>query len=148
MMKSSWAIGVLLVLTGFVAPSGAAAPPEDTAREVERLERELVAAIRTGDLAVYDRTVADDYVVVGPGGDRGKAEVMAGYRSGERSYPGLEITDVAVHVYGETALVTARTLGDRREGGREEPNRVRYLRVYARRGGRWQAVAQMAVPQP
>jgi ketosteroid isomerase-like protein len=139
--------GVGVVLLPLVASLATAAPPPD-AGELERLERELVAAIRTGDMAVYDRIVADDYVVVGADGDRNKAQVVASYRSGERSYPGLEITDVTVHVYGDTGLVTARTLGNRREGGREEPNRVRYLRVYARRGGRWQAVAQMAVPQP
>jgi ketosteroid isomerase-like protein len=139
--------GLVVVLLPLVASLVTAAAPPD-AGELERLERELVAAIRTGDMAVYDRLVADDYVVVGADGDRDKAQVMASYRSGERSYPGLEITDVDVHVYGDTALVTARTLGNRREGGQEQPNRVRYLRVYARRGGRWQAVAQMAVPQP
>jgi hypothetical protein len=32
--------------------------------------------------------------------------------------------------------------------GKEEENRVRYVRVYARRGGRWRAVAQMAAPLP
>jgi hypothetical protein len=51
-------------------------------------------------------------------------------------------------VFGDTAIVSARTLGFRLEGGKEIPNRVRYLRVFARRNGRWQAVAQMATPLP
>jgi ketosteroid isomerase-like protein len=152
-MNSRWTWAFVLLLAAapaFAAPPAAprsAAASDDTSREVERLERELVAAIRTGDLAVYDRIVADDYVVVGAAGDRTKPEVMASYRSGERSYPGLEIADVSVHLYGDTAVVAAKTLGNRKEGGKEEPNRVRYVRVYARRAGRWQAVAQMAVPQ-
>jgi ketosteroid isomerase-like protein len=151
--RSTWAFVLLLAAAPAIAAPpppaspGSAAAPDDVSREVERLERELVAAIRTGDLAVYDRIVADDYVVVGASGDRTKREVMASYRSGERSYPGLEIADVGVHMYGDTAVVAAKTLGNRKEGGKEEPNRVRYVRVYARRGGRWQAVAQMAVPQ-
>ena len=120
---------------------------EDASAAVAALERELVDAIARTDLVTYDRIVADDYVVVGASGDRTKRDVMASYRSGERSYPGLEIADVGVHVYGDTAVVAAKTLGNRKEGGKEEPNRVRYVRVYARRGGRWQAVAQMAVPQ-
>ena len=50
-------------------------------------------------------------------------------------------------VYGDTAVVTARTKGFRIEEGREVPNRVRYIRVYARRGGTWKAVSQMAAPE-
>jgi hypothetical protein len=41
----------------------AAAPGAETpGAEVAALERELVAAIAKGDLATYDRIVADDYV--------------------------------------------------------------------------------------
>jgi hypothetical protein len=49
-------------------------------------------------------------------------------------------------VFGDTAVVHARTFGRRVRGGREEENRVRYVRVYARRAGRWRAVAQMSAP--
>jgi hypothetical protein len=34
----------------------------------------------------------------------------------------------------------------RKEGGNEVPNRVRYIRVFARRAGEWRAVSQMATP--
>jgi len=44
--------------------------------------------------------------------------------------------------------VTAKTKGFRREGDKDVPNRVRYIRVYAKRGGQWRAVAQMAAPVP
>jgi hypothetical protein len=71
---------------------------------------------------------------------------MDGYRAGRLSYRGLDITDVEVRVFGETAVISARTLGSRIEEGRETPNRVRYLRVWARRDGTWRAVLQMAVP--
>ena len=73
---------------------------------------------------------------------------MDGYRAGKLAYRGLDITDVAVRVMGETAVVSARTLGSRIEEGRETPNRVRYLRVWAKRDGAWRAVLQMAVPLP
>jgi ketosteroid isomerase-like protein len=75
-----------------------------------------------------------------------KAEVMASYRDGSRKYTNLEIYDVESRVYGDTAIVTARTKGMRRENGQDIVNDVRYMRVYARRGGRWQAVTQMSTP--
>lgn len=73
---------------------------------------------------------------------------MASYRSGERAYTSLEIGEIKVHVYGDTAVLSARTSGLRRENGKDVPNLVRYIRVYARRNGRWQAVIQMATPLP
>jgi len=129
-----------------------AAPPAggafDTAAEVEARERALVRAIGSGDLQAYDRLVAEDYVALRTAGDQTKAQVIDGYRAGKLSYRGLDITDVAVRVLDDTAVVSARTLGNRVEDGRESPNRVRYLRVWAKRDGAWRAVLQMAVPLP
>jgi homoserine O-acetyltransferase len=129
-----------------------AAPPQaraaDAAEEVLQRERALLAAIGSGDLAAYDRLVADDYVALRASGDQTKAQVMDGYRAGRLAYRGLEIMDVEVRVLGETAVLSARTLGSRIEEGRETPNRVRYLRVWTRRDGTWRAVLQMAVALP
>jgi len=71
---------------------------------------------------------------------------MASYRSGERGYVGLEIEDVRARLHGDTGIVTARTRGRRIEDGREVENRVLYARVWVRREGRWQAVAQFSTP--
>ncbi len=132
-----------LLLALLVSP--ALSPAQDAAREVEQLERELVAAIGRGDLATYDRIVADDYVAFEASGKTTpKAEILASYRSGARKYTQLEIFDVEPRVFGDTAVLTAKTKGLRREDGRDVPNRVRYVRVYAKRDGKWRAVAQMA----
>jgi ketosteroid isomerase-like protein len=132
-------------------PAGASAsvPPVDAAKEVEQIERRLVAAISAVDLPTYDQLVADDYVVVqASGAELTKAEVMASYRSGARRYKNLVISEVKAHLFGDTAVVAARTTGFRREGDGEVPNNVRYVRVYVRRQGKWRAVAQMATPIP
>jgi ketosteroid isomerase-like protein len=137
-------LAALMATLGGTAPT-AAAPPASS--EVEAIERRLVTAIGERDLATYDTLVADDYVVIeAAGGVRSKAEVMASYRSGERAYRDLRIDEVGSRVFGDTAVVHARTFGRRIRDGQEEINRVRYVRVYARRAGRWRAVAQMAAP--
>ena len=129
------------------------APPAratDSAVEVERVERELVAAISRTDLATYDRIVADDYVAYTVTGDESaKPEIMASYRAGTRQYQALAISDVKVRVFGEVAILSARTSGTRIEEGKTPvPNIVRYFRVYARRSGVWRAVMQMVTPLP
>jgi len=127
----------------------AATPAEDPVRQVESLERELVAAIAKTDLAAYDRIVADDYVAIEPSGkENPKVDILASYRAGTRRYTNLEIFDVRGRVFGDTAIVGARTKGMRREGDRDVPNNVHYIRVYARRDGRWRAVAQKSSPVP
>jgi ketosteroid isomerase-like protein len=140
---------VPLLLLVLLAAGRAAAQPQGPAAEVEALERELVAAIGRGDLAAYDRIVADDYIVFPASGpETTKAEILKAYRSGALHYTGLEIFDVKAKVFGDTAVVGAKTKGMRREGDRDVPNRVRYIRVFARRGGRWQAVTQMSALLP
>ena len=137
----------LLVVAALAFPVRASA--EEPVGEVVQLERDLVAAIGRGDLATYDRIVADDYVAFEASGKTSpKAEILASYRSGARKYTDLTIFDVEGRVYGSTAVVTAKTSGLRREGSRDVPNRVRYVRVYAKRNGQWKAVAQMAAPLP
>jgi ketosteroid isomerase-like protein len=139
----------ILLVVVCALPCHGANPAPSGSEEVERLERELVAAIAQKDLATYDRIVADDYVVFDPAGKiLTKAEIMASYRSGSRGYSGLEIYDVSGRVFGDTAVVSARTKGFRHEDGRDVPNRVRYIRVFSRRGGRWQAVSQMSASLP
>jgi len=138
-------ISLALVLSAPVP----AALGEDASVAVASLERELVDAIARTDLAAYDRIVADDYIAYEASGKEStKPEIVESYRSGTRHYSDLKIFDVRARVYADTAVVTARTEGFRREGQKDVPNRVRYIRVYARRGGTWRAVAQMAAPLP
>ncbi len=144
--------GYLAALLAQSEPGAAKTPmpaaSEAEAARLEALERELVAAIGRKDLATYDRIVADDYAVTDVSGKAiTKPQIMASYRDGTRGYRDLTIYDVVARVYGDTAVVTARTRGFRVEDGHELENRVRYIRVFARRGGTWRAVAQMAAPE-
>jgi ketosteroid isomerase-like protein len=132
------------------APAAKAVSGTGVAAEVERVERELVAAIGKGDLATYDRIVADDYVAYTTTGQEStKPEILASYRAGTRKYMSLSISDVKVRVFGDTAILVANTSGTRIEEGKApEPNTVRYFRVFTRRGGVWRAVMQMVTPLP
>ena len=88
-----YAIRYLAVVSALAVTVSAEQPPAPAAAtEVERIERELVAAISANDLATYDRLVADDYVVVAADGrESTKKEVMDVYRTGSRAYRNLQI---------------------------------------------------------
>jgi ketosteroid isomerase-like protein len=143
------AIAAVVVTARTPGTAGAhdrSAAETDVAREIERLEQQLVTAIEAKDFATYQRLVAEDYVAVAAAGETTRAQAIATYRSGDLSLPGLKIGDVKVHVYGDTAMISARTFGDRVEKGKTVPNRVRYMRVWMKRQGQWRAIAQMARP--
>src|SRR5690349_12502968 len=139
-----------LVLVGLLLSSSSiavsAADDGAVAKEIERLEQQLVTAIEAKDFATYQKLVAEDYVAVGAAGETTRTQAMETYRTGALSLPGLKIGEVKVHVYGDTAMISARTFGDRVENGKTTPNRVRYMRIWMKRDGAWRAVAQMARP--
>ena len=104
----------LAALMATLGGSGTATAAPPVSSELEAIERRLTAAIGERDLATYDTLVADDYVVIeAAGAVRTKAEVMASYRSGERGYRDLRIDDVGSRIFGDTAIVHARTFGRR-----------------------------------
>jgi ketosteroid isomerase-like protein len=141
-------LALVLTLTVATTASGhhRTADDGDVAREIERLEQQLVTAIEAKDFTTYQRLVAEDYVAVGAAGEQTRAQAIETYRSGALSLPGLKIAEIKVHVYGDTAMISARTSGDRIENGKTVPNRVRYMRIWMKRNGQWQAISQMARP--
>ena len=61
---------------------------------------------------------------------------------GRTAYEALEVEDLAVRIYGETAVVTGRSIPKgRTTKGEPIRGQYRFLRVWVQRDGRWQAVA-------
>jgi ketosteroid isomerase-like protein len=139
---------ILLAALLSIAAAGSHRTADDTpvAQEIERLEQQLITAIEAKDFDTYQRLVAEDYVAVGAAGEQTRTQAIEAYRSGALSLPGLKIGEIKVHVYGDTAMLSARTFGDRVEKGKTVPNRVRYLRIWMKRHGTWRAISQMARP--
>src|SRR5262245_36173333 len=100
-----YTLGILLglgIALSFVAAAPAHHPIADdsladdaaVAREIERLEQQLVTAIEAKDFPTYQRLVAEDYVAVGAAGEQTRAQAIEAYRSGALSLPGLKIGEI------------------------------------------------------
>jgi len=70
-----------------------------------------------------------------------KSQFIEPIKSERRNYPSLSRDDVAVRVYGDLAVLTARASRTVLSGGKSRTDRVRALDVYAKRNGRWQLVS-------
>jgi ketosteroid isomerase-like protein len=144
----------LLIAMACLAPVVLAAdgPPDDPAvREIQELEAQFGRAVFTGDRAFYHRVLAEDFTHTSHSGVfKSKAEFMAenkfdetkDFKGGRTHYDAYDVDDLAIRIYGDTAVVTGRTSPKGLNAqGQPISGRYRYLRVWVKRQGRFQAVA-------
>jgi ketosteroid isomerase-like protein len=142
------------------AAAGPSATPEkiDTAAitaELIKLERAWADATKNGDADTVRRVMADDIVVVNPDGSTSaKPEEVDAVQNRTVTIESWEIAEPKVTVLdANNAFVTGRGLI--KNGKAKVPNskktidisgEYRFLDVYARRNGTWQAVASQTTP--
>lgn len=118
---------------------------EDTEREVLRVDAERNEALLRSDVEVLDRVWADDLTLTNSRGEvHGKAQRIATIHAVELAFRSYVDDDVTVRVYNATAVLTCRSTATYQEKGEHISHRTRMTRVYVKRKGRWQLVAQQA----
>ena len=88
-------------------------------------------ALTTHDLGALSAIYADDYMLVRPDGSvLGKEDVLRDLKAGGLRFMSIEIANVHVRIYDQTALLTgdSRTVSSR--NGAEVSARIRLLAVY------------------
>jgi ketosteroid isomerase-like protein len=106
------------------------------------LEREWVDALVRRDLGALERIMANDIVGVGTKGEVwSKAQLIADIKSGDYTIESANVSDMTVRVYGTTAIVTGRYTDKSKYKGHDSSVIARFVDVYLKRGGRWQAVS-------
>lgn len=145
-------LGLLLFLP-FVCPVFAAqhvavhrsqmdSDEEAAVREIVDMERQAKEASLRRDVDFSLKTLADDYVAITPLGQiTTKQDSVSVRKSGRLRYDTINITDMVVRVYGDTAVVTARADVKGHQLGEDFSGPYRYTRVWVRRSGRWQTVS-------
>jgi hypothetical protein len=126
-------------------PSSAGGGDQESMRQILDLERQSKDAAVHRDADFSQRTLADDYVAITPLGQViTKADTVAARKSGQLRYDSIEISDMVVRVYGNTAVVTARADVRGRDLGEEFNGPYRFTRIWVRRNGQWLAVSYQA----
>jgi len=118
---------------------------QETIRQIVDMERQTKEASLRRDAEFSLRTLADDYVAITPLGQVAtKEETISARRSGQLRYESMNITDMVVRLYGDTAVVTARADVKGHQLGEDFSGPYRYTRVWVRRNGHWQTVSYQA----
>ena len=114
-------------------------------REIVDMERQAKEASLHRDADFPQKTLAEDYVAITPLGTvTTKQDTLSARKSGQLRYDSINVTDMVVRVYGDTAVVTARADVRGRQLGEDFSGPYRYTRVWVRRSGHWQTVSYQA----
>ena len=121
--------------------------------EILKLEREWADANKSHNAEAVKRLVADDAVIVYPDGSTAsKADEVRTIESGAITADAFEMIDPKVTVINaDSAFVTGRSViknGKYKDANTKKTidisGEYRFLDVYSRRDGKWQAVASQA----
>jgi ketosteroid isomerase-like protein len=145
-MKPRFVIAVLLVIA-LAAPASMLAQQSKAAKEkeVRAVFDEIQKGVLKGGVeaaATLDKYNADDFTLIqGNGSVLTKAETSEGYRSGKTGFQKMDLSDVKVRIYGNTAVVTGIvTYIGEQAGSKSTGIPARFTRVFVKRDGNWKQV--------
>jgi ketosteroid isomerase-like protein len=130
-----------VLIFGLLVSRGQDAKDADAERYIVDSERQWAEAVASGDTAVVERILADDYLGMDPdGGLYDKSTAISFTREGPKDFVSNHLNSVKVRFFGDTAIAQGSESWVRRSG---TPLRGRFAwtDTWIRRNGKWQIVA-------
>jgi ketosteroid isomerase-like protein len=124
--------------------SSAETPTADDVSTLARLNDEYIDSVRSSNITRFREILAPDFLCTLADGTLIDRDQFLANAAAPTTAHGLRAHDVNVRVLGETAIVHAATTFTHPDG---RPGRGRYTDVWARRDGRWVAVAAQFMRQ-
>jgi hypothetical protein len=138
------AVALVCHAAGLAAQQPARATAEDSVRAAEAARGQ---ALLHADTAALSRLAADEFVEISRLGQlRSKADNMRDIASGDLKLTSVRYDSLAVRIYGEVAVLRGIADNSGTFHGFPFSGKIRYLRIFVRRDGRWQAVAMQQTP--
>jgi ketosteroid isomerase-like protein len=106
--------------------------------ELLDLNRDYIHSVQNSDVRRFGDILADDFLCTNPDGSLVDRERFLKQTALPVTISDLEAHDVKVRILGDVAIIHARTRYRTADG---RPGAGRYTDVWARRQGRWLAVA-------
>ncbi len=144
----------IVIVLAFVVAASALALGQggNVEQSIKALDDQVRQAALKGDVATFDKLLADDYMDINVlGVTSTKAQVLENFKSGKLKYEAIEFSDTQVRVYGDTAVVNTTANVKGHLGATDLSGRHRIVRVWVKRKGQWQRVSFQATrvaPQP
>jgi len=118
---------------------------QEIIREILALERQSKDAALNRDAGFVERVLADDYLAIGPLGQViTKSDTITARKNSQLHYDSIDMSDVVVRLYGNTAIVTGRADVKGKDLGEDFSGPYRFTRVWVKRNGQWLAASYQA----
>ena len=139
-MKNVLAVGVLCLVVVSLAAGKSAANVED---EIRKLEQDCAQATIKSGATAADQCEADDIIKTDPsGGVTDKAQGKMERSSGDLTFESMELSDMTVHVYGDTAIAAGTNNLHGTYKGQSISGKYRFTDTWVKRNGKWRIVAE------
>ena len=105
---------------------------------LHELNHNYVRSVEQSDVRWFDQNLAADFLNSNPDGSLVDRAAFLRQTAQPVSISGLEATDVKIRLYGDVAIIHARTAYTTADG---EKKSGRYTDVWARQNGSWRAIS-------
>ncbi len=144
-MKNMLSIVFLCLFSLSLAAGQQASTTGGVEDQIKKLEQGWAQATIKGGVAAVDQYEADDIVSTDPSGRvTDKAQDKKDLSSGDLKFQSIELSDLKIRVYGNTAVVTGAETLKATYKGQDISGNYRYTDIWAKRNGKWQAVGSQA----
>jgi ketosteroid isomerase-like protein len=111
--------------------------PDDRA-VLEQLNRDYVASVQSSDVRRFEQILAEEFYCSNPDGSLLDRREFLLQTARPMTIAGLEASDVKIRLFGDVAIIHARTTYKTADG---HARSGRYTDVWVRRDGGWRAVS-------
>jgi ketosteroid isomerase-like protein len=137
-----------LVAVALGAGAFAAAPSPDVATLTKLSDDWDKAIVRKDEKAIAGNMAEDFRQIDGYGNLETKQSFVAGILDPKLTIDPYTVEDFEVRLYGDTALLSGRTLMTGKYDGKPFTSNYRYIDIYVRRGGVWKIVSVQITKLP
>lgn len=136
-------LGTIIAMMGLMASSD-----ENSAeRQVIRLQNQWYEAERAHNTEFIQQHMTDDFVIGTSQGDvLNKTQILSRLSSLDHKIDELSTDHIQVRFYGDVAILTNQTTIRGTDKGRPFGGEFRYVRIWVKQNGEWQAVLVQATP--
>jgi hypothetical protein len=123
--------------------------PDIGRQEIVNLEKEAATAIQHSDGTFFRRVYSDDFSGTLSHGEKvNKGQFVDAVQSTAVKYESFHASDIAVHIYRETAVATCLWSSRAVVKGQSVASQMRVMHVYVNSGSGWKVVAGEASALP
>jgi ketosteroid isomerase-like protein len=144
-MKNVLAIALVCLLSLSLAAGQQASKTGTVEDQIKEREQNWAQATIKEGAAAVDQYEADDITDTDPSGRvTDKAQDKTDLSSGDLKFQSIELSDLKVHIYGNTAVAAGTSTIKGMYKGQDISGRYRFTDTWVKRNGKWQAVASQS----